>query len=84
MKMVGHKTESIYRRYAIVSEGDLQRAGEQFAALGEPTTKRVVRELTLGGPSVNANMTKRMVGWDGIEPPTPGFSDRGPYSCKCA
>jgi hypothetical protein len=50
MKMVGHKTESIYRRYAIVSEGDLQRAGEQLAALGEPTTKRVVRELTLGGP----------------------------------
>ena len=51
MKMVGHKTESIYRRYAIVSEGDLQRAGEQLAALGQQkqnpgeTTKRVVREL---------------------------------------
>jgi len=23
------------------------------------------------------NKKKRMVGWDGIEPPTPGFSDLG-------
>jgi hypothetical protein len=33
MKMVGHKTESIYRRYAVVSEGDLKTAGAQLAAL---------------------------------------------------
>lgn len=33
MEMVGHKTESIYRRYAIVSEGDIQRAGQQLAQL---------------------------------------------------
>ena len=25
---------------------------------------------------------KRMVGWDGIEPPTPGFSVLGPSPCK--
>jgi hypothetical protein len=37
-----------------------------------------------GIPSVSANMTKRMVGWDGIEPPTPGFPDLGLSSCKCA
>jgi integrase len=33
MKMVGHKTEAIYRRYAIVSEGDLKHAGTQLAAI---------------------------------------------------
>jgi integrase len=30
MKMVGHKTEAIYRRYAIVSESDLRAAAEQL------------------------------------------------------
>jgi integrase len=33
MKMVGHKTESIYRRYAVVSEADLREAAGQLAAL---------------------------------------------------
>ena len=33
MRMVGHKTESIYRRYAVTSEGDLKHAGAQLAAL---------------------------------------------------
>jgi integrase len=36
MKLTGHKTESIYRRYAIVSESDLRAAGEKLtAALAE-------------------------------------------------
>ncbi len=33
MKMVGHRTESIYRRYAIVSESDLHEAAKKLAAL---------------------------------------------------
>ena len=33
MKMVGHKTEAIYRRYAIVSDADLQDAAKKLAAV---------------------------------------------------
>jgi integrase len=34
MRLVGHKTESVYRRYAIVSESELREAVEK---LGEVT-----------------------------------------------
>ena len=33
MKMVGHRTESMYRRYAIVSEADLREAAQKLATL---------------------------------------------------
>ena len=32
MKMTGRKTESVYRRYAIVSESDLREAAAKLAA----------------------------------------------------
>lgn len=38
MRMVGHKTEAVYRRYAIVSEGDLHEAAQKLAALGAGTS----------------------------------------------
>jgi hypothetical protein len=31
MKMTGHKTESVYRRYAIVSDTDLREAAMKLA-----------------------------------------------------
>jgi integrase len=36
MKLTGHKTESIYRRYAIVSEADLSVGVAKLAALHDP------------------------------------------------
>lgn len=33
MKMTGHKTEALYRRYAIVSEQDLHEAAQKLARI---------------------------------------------------
>ncbi|MEO5656465.1 MAG: hypothetical protein ABIO65_05255 [Nitrospiria bacterium] len=33
MKLTGHKTESVYRRYAIVSESDLSEGVKKLALL---------------------------------------------------
>ena len=33
MKITGHKTETVYRRYAIVDEGMMREAAEKLAAL---------------------------------------------------
>ena len=33
MKLTGHETESVYHRYAIVSDGDLEAAGERLGSL---------------------------------------------------
>ncbi len=110
MKMVGHKTESIYRRYAIVDEAmlkegaaklqtlhDAQTAAAPVIPLSEAvrtrrvssSTVRVTRQKRRRGERVTcakASPTgeKTMVGWDGIEPPTPGFSDLGQCWRKCA
>lgn len=51
MKLTGHKTESVYRRYAIVSESDLREAGDKLAALyaGETTTAAKPKVVALAG-----------------------------------
>src|SRR5712664_2172565 len=103
MKMVGHKTESIYRRYAIVDEAMLKEGAAKLQTLHEaqapaapviPLTK-ATRTKRVSSSTVRVNRARRerrvraarakslpagektMVGWDGIEPPTPGFSDLG-------
>jgi integrase len=47
MKMVGHKTESIYRRYAIVNETDLAEAAQKLAAL-EQGARNGIHDAALG------------------------------------
>lgn len=44
MKMTGHKTETVYSRYVIVSESDLREAGEKLAVLHE-TDRNVARKV---------------------------------------
>jgi len=39
MKLTGHKTESVYRRYAIVSEADLSAGVEKLAGLADGTIR---------------------------------------------
>lgn len=62
MKLTGHKTESIYRRYAIVSETDLAEGVEKLAALHQilstttqtysPKVEREYNSLWIGKSSV--------------------------------
>lgn len=42
MKITGHKTEAVYRRYAIVAESDLNDAAKKLAALAESRTDNVL------------------------------------------
>ena len=71
MKMVGHKTESVYRRYAIVDEAMLRDAAVKLAAhRGQSPGQSGVVVIE----PVSWKDVKKLVGRDGIEPPTPGFS----------
>jgi hypothetical protein len=41
MKLTGHKTESVYRRYAIVSDADLREAARKLAGTFSGTFDQV-------------------------------------------
>jgi len=108
MKMVGHRTESIYRRYAIVDEAMLKEGAAKLQILHDtqqgPASNvvRLADAKRLGsssgrvastkrdkiGPGIRGKLSKsggkNMVGRDGIEPPTPGFSVLSPGLRKCA
>ena len=45
MQMVGHKTEAIYRRYAIVSDADLRAAADKLAAIETETRTGTVSRI---------------------------------------
>jgi hypothetical protein len=46
MKLTGHKTEAVYRRYAIVSDADLRAAADKLAAMAEPRTGTITGTVT--------------------------------------
>jgi hypothetical protein len=60
MKLVGHKTESIYRRYAIVSARDLAEGVSKLAALhAAALAKRTIVPLTAASSTVLAQTAAR-------------------------
>ena len=83
MEMVGHKTESIYRRYTITDEAMLRDASARLAVLHEAEREKnsqSTAKVRGGSPSAADLMgrvsssvgTEGLVAWDGIEPPTRG------------
>lgn len=59
MLMTGHKTESVYRRYAIVSEADLHHAAKQLHAATGTALATGTISGTVGGIQGSANALDR-------------------------
>ena len=53
MAMVGMRTESIYRRYAIVDEAMLREGGDKLAAFGQTALAATVVPLPRGHQGVD-------------------------------
>jgi integrase len=49
MKLTGHKTESVYRRYAIVSEADLSEGAKKLSSLLETDVSEPRKVVYIGG-----------------------------------
>jgi hypothetical protein len=79
MKVTGHKTEAIYRRYAIVAERDIAEGLAKVAAFQQRVARSAgegqVRDKRVPSwvPS-RSQVVDGLVAWDGVEPPTRGFS----------
>lgn len=55
MKLTGHKTESVYRRYAIVSSGDLAEAGRKLQAMTTGTIAGTIGSIGDSATSAKAS-----------------------------
>jgi hypothetical protein len=78
MELSGHRTASVYRRYAIKDEAVLNDAGAKLSAwlAGQTLARSVTPEAPFRLQPLRgvSEVLGKMVGRDGIEPPTPGFS----------
>jgi hypothetical protein len=79
MKLVGHKTESIYRRYAITDEAMLQEAGAKLSAfhrswvkVGSKSGDTEAREQISESSS---DEEVELEAASGLEPESRGFAD---------
>jgi hypothetical protein len=50
MKLTGHKTESVYRRYAIVAERDLAEGVQKLASFRQADRRRAAEGTRVRGP----------------------------------
>ncbi len=74
MKMIGHKTEAIYRRYAIVDEAMMREGADKLARYESGRQGKVLGKVDpdspLQGNLPTSNSLDSMVGGTGIEPVT--------------
>jgi integrase len=61
-KLTGHKTEAVYRRYAILAESDLRDAGTKLTAMLGPTPESTPLSDSSGDNSVTAPKTRLLSG----------------------
>jgi hypothetical protein len=66
MKLTGHKTEAVYRRYAIVSESDLREA---VAKLSRASDSRMGTKSPLTGTVGISGVSRKLAEGEGFEPP---------------
>src|SRR5205823_8222633 len=62
MKLTGHKTEAVYRRYAIVSEADLHEAVGKLGRLVPATGTKT----GTAGPTVGAGVPRKLAEGEGF------------------
>jgi hypothetical protein len=78
MKLTGHKTEAVYRRYAIVSETDLREA---VAKLSRASDSRMGTKSPLTGTVGISGVSRKLAEGEGFEPPR--ASRPGGFQVRC-
>jgi len=76
MAMVGHKTEAMYRRYAIVSASDLTRAARQLDEVSGILSGILPARVASGGGSDERFAQEKLAGSTGLEPAASGVTGR--------